>query len=82
MSSEIQAELERIVGGEGVRVSPVPTKEEANRRVQLETANAVYEVPENRLLILLKKLPDGIGIEALRQAVEEELPATRPDEGP
>ncbi len=77
MVNEIEQELERIVGGEGVSVSELDSAEEANRRVHLETARAAYDLPANRLLVRLKSLPDHIGIEALRTAIEEEFPSSR-----
>lgn len=75
MTTQIEQELDRIVGGGAVMVTEIETAVEANRRVRLETANAVYELPANRLLILLRKLPDHAGVEPLRQAIEENFPS-------
>jgi hypothetical protein len=73
MIQELQTELERLVGGNAAEVVHEPTTETANRRVQLKTANAVYSLPANELLIELRKLPDKIGVEALRQTVEHKF---------
>lgn len=75
MIEEIQAELQRLVGGNAAEVATEQTAETANRRVKLTTANAVYSLPANELLIELRKLPDRIGVEALRQAVEQKFAA-------
>lgn len=75
MNQQIKKELERIVDGAGVKVSDLETSAEANRRIKLETARGVYELPANRFLIFLQKLPDRIGVEALRQAIEERFPS-------
>lgn len=74
MQSEIQQQLERVVGGKGVRASDLDTREAANPRVTIETAEAVYDLPANRFLLLLKELPDDVGINALRQAIEQHFP--------
>lgn len=73
MPQELQKEIDRLVGSESVEIFELPTQEEANHRVQLQTANAVYKLPANRLLALLRKLPDRIGVEGLREAIEREL---------
>lgn len=75
MKSQIEQELNRIVGGGAVTVTENDTDEEANRRVKLETSNGVYELPANRLLVFLEKLPDDIGVTPLRQAIEERFPS-------
>lgn len=76
MNPEIPEHVKRIVGGEGVGVTDVETESEANPRVRMETANATYELPANRVLSFLESLPDDIGVEALRQAIEERFPAS------
>ncbi|MCA9110250.1 MAG: hypothetical protein KDA52_09900 [Planctomycetaceae bacterium] len=75
MNSQIEQELDRIVNGEAIKVSDMETSSEANRRIKLDTANCVYELPANRFLIFLQRLPDQIGVEALRQAIEERFPS-------
>ncbi len=74
MQPEIQREVERVVGGKGVDVSDIDTKESANPRIKVETAECVYELPANRFLLLLNDLPDDIGVVALRQSIEEHFP--------
>ncbi|REK24499.1 MAG: hypothetical protein DWQ45_17070 [Planctomycetota bacterium] len=74
MDPRVEEELKRIVGGEGVTATDIETESPANRRLRLETAQAVYEVPAGRGLIFLQQLPDDIGVEALRQAIEQEFP--------
>lgn len=75
MNRQIEQELERIVGGAGVEVSESETSSEANRRVRLEMTDAVYDLPANRLLIVLEKVPDRIGVPALRKVIEEHFPS-------
>lgn len=75
MNFRIQQELERVVGGGAVSVTDVATQTPANPRVRLETAQSVYELPANRTLIFLEKLPDRIGVEAFREAIERRFPS-------
>ena len=76
MQAEIQQELKRVVGGPGVSASAIENREPANPRVKLETANAVYHLPANRFLSLLRVLPDQIGINALRQSIDQHFEST------
>ena len=75
MDPRIEEELNRVVGGDAVKATEVETESEANRRVRVETSEAIYELPANRGLIFLQKLPDGIGGEALRMAIEQRFPS-------
>lgn len=71
MRTDIQKEVERVVGGKSVNVSEIDTAETANPRVKVETAHATYDLPANRFLIQLRDMPDGVGVNALRQHIEE-----------
>lgn len=73
MSQELKSELERLVGGNAIEIEEEPTSSPANRRVQLTTANASYSLPANELLMELRKLPDKIGVEALRETIERKF---------
>ena len=74
MQSEIERELERVVGGKGVEVQDIDSPEAANPRVKVETAEAVYELPAARFLLFLKDSPDHIGVNALRLSIEQHFP--------
>jgi hypothetical protein len=74
MQTEIERELERVVGGQGVDVTDINSAETANPRIKVETAEAVYELPATRFLLLLKDLPDHIGVNALRLSIEQHFP--------
>lgn len=76
MKTEIEQELQRIVGGESVGVTEIETDRGANRRMKLETARATYDLPANRLLTMLQSLPDQIGVAALREEIERQFPST------
>jgi hypothetical protein len=56
-------------------VTDVATETPANPRVRLETAQSAYELPANRTLILLEKLPGRIGVDALREEIERRFPS-------
>ena len=73
---DIEREVERIVGGKAVRVADVDAPAEDNRAcdlVKLETAHATYTLPAKPLLRLLQNLPDEIGVNALRQRIEQQF---------
>lgn len=76
MQVEIQKELKRVVGGPGVSASEIENRKPVNPRMKLETASAVYHLPANRLLLLLRELPDKIGVNALRQSLEQHFEST------
>ncbi len=75
MQSEIQREVERIVGGKAVSVTDIDARTDggdaAGHRIQLETAHATYTLPAGELFHLLRELPDEIGVNALRQRIEQ-----------
>ncbi len=73
---DIQREVERIVGGKAVGVMGIEAQTDDDKTrhlVKLETANATYTLPAQPLLRLLRELPDEIGINALRQRIEQQL---------
>ena len=82
MQSEIQREVERIVGGKAVSVTDIDAQagdgDEANHRIKLETANATYTLPAQQLFHLLRELPDEIGVNALRQSIEQQILRSSP----
>lgn len=74
MQAEIQREVERVVGGKGVDVKDIDTGDSADSRITLETAEATYDLPAERLLHLLKQMPGRVGVNALRQCIDEHFP--------
>jgi hypothetical protein len=69
MLNQIQQEMARIVGPTGVDLQWYDC-DDGQRIVRVETAEAVWGMRPQRLLTLLKGLPDKAGILALRQAVD------------
>lgn len=75
MKARISEQIERIVGPAGVDVIDVHNDDPANPRVRVETAHVSYVLPANRLMALLKQLPDDIGVLPFRKAIEDEFPS-------
>ena len=75
MQAEIQREVERVVGGKGVDVKDIDTADSTHSHITLETAEATYELPAEQLLLLLKQMPDRVGVNALRQCIDEHFPS-------
>ena len=69
MLQEIRQEMERIVGPTGV-TADWQECEDGQRIVRVETAEAVWGMRPQRLLSLLKGLPDKAGVLALRQTAD------------
>jgi hypothetical protein len=71
--SVIEAELRRVVGGPGVDCELVET-DEGGPVACVTTAHGCYELPPQSLAELLRDMPDGAGVLALRAKLEQ-----RPD---
>jgi hypothetical protein len=69
MLQEIRQELDRVIGATGVTVQWHDC-EDGQRIVRVETAEAVFGMRPQRLLSMLKGLPDKAGILALRQTAD------------
>lgn len=69
MLDQIRHELERVVGASGVKVEWQDC-EDGQRLVRIETAESICGMRPQRLVTLLKSLPDKAGILALRQTID------------
>jgi uncharacterized FlaG/YvyC family protein len=69
IGNQLEAEIQRVVGPAAVQLRLQDQPDD--RYVRVETAEAVWGMPPDDLLEMLKEMPDRAGVLALRQAADQ-----------